>query len=105
MMRNCAGRIVSLFFALMIAGSLGAYADPLESTSPEPVLPDPSPDNGVNFPPASATRDVARPSAELSSDKSLGGHACSALNPCAAPTLALGDANVPGVAQTGMPKD
>jgi hypothetical protein len=96
---------VLLSLAFVVAGSLSALADPFESTSPEPVLPDPSPDNGVHFSPASATRDIARPSVELSSVKPVGGHACSALNPCAAPTLALGNANTPSVTQPVMPKN
>jgi hypothetical protein len=88
-MRKRAGVLLCIVLATA-GGIFGVAADPLESSSPEPVLPDPKPDNGVNFSPATATKDVAHPSVELSSAKPLGSHGCSALSPCAAPTPALG---------------
>jgi hypothetical protein len=91
-------RRILLCFVLVVAVS-SACADPLESSSPEPVLPDPKPDNGVHFAPNAATRDTARPSVELSSAGPLGARACSALNPFAALTPALGGSKPPPPSQ------
>jgi hypothetical protein len=75
-------------FAIFLALFMGtaAAADPLsDSSSPEPVLPDPVPGKAPHFPPQLATAGVALPAtgaARVSSTAPV----CGAANPCAAPT-------------------
>jgi hypothetical protein len=85
--RDHVWRTVLLLLAFGAAGACGAAADPLPSASPEPVLPDPAPNNKAYFPPASATAGSADPGHELNSLAPSGAHAsgCNALNPCALP--------------------
>ena len=88
-------RILLCLMLPMAGGICGAFADPFESSSPASVLPDPKPDNGVKSSPNAATKDIARPSVELSSAEPVGSHACGALSPCAAPAPVLGGSKTP----------
>jgi hypothetical protein len=71
-------------------GALVAKADPLPDPPPQ-VLPDPSPRESHNFPPALATAGTADPGRELTAVKATNLHdqSCTALNPCAAPPPSL----------------
>ena len=72
------------------SGALMAKADPLPDSPPQ-VLPDPSPKESHNFPPAQATSGTADPGRELAGVKAVSPHAqgCTTLNPCAAPPPSL----------------
>ena len=81
---------VIIFAATMLIGFSSALADPLdlESTSAEPILPDPLPYTGPAFPPASATAGAADPGPALETVREDNRN-CRALNPCAIPSPAL----------------
>ena len=79
-----------IFAAVVFAGLSPACADPLglDSTSAEPILPDPLPYTGPAFPAASATAGTADtgPALEVLREDN---RSCSALTPCAMPSPAL----------------
>ena len=90
-MRNST-QILGLFFfaATTCWRMLPAFADPgdiLESTSAEPILPDPQPYTGPDFSAASATEGSADPGPALES-LYTDNRGCSARNPCAMPSPA-----------------
>jgi hypothetical protein len=57
-------------------------ADSLPSTAADPILPDPVPGHGWNFPPATVTADQAYAGPPLATPR----QDCSPLNPCAVPS-------------------
>jgi hypothetical protein len=85
-----------LLTAMLWAGNgvLMAKADPLTDPSVQ-VLPDPSPKESRDFPPALATSGTADPSHELTAVKTINLQGCTALNPCAAPPPSLGAGPAP----------
>ena len=71
--------------ALVLAtNALAVQADPLPNPPPK-VLPDPSPEDSHDFPPAEATRGTADPGYSLSAVKATDLKDCTPLNPCAVP--------------------
>ena len=73
--------------ALVLAGGPGvARADPLQSTSPEPVLGDPSPRDSHDFAPALANGGTADVSHALGAAPMAAPAGCNAGNPCAVPS-------------------
>ena len=59
-------RLIFLALVLVQGGSFcAAHADPLPSSSPEPVLPDPPANYSHNFPASSAQGGIADPGSEL----------------------------------------
>ena len=77
------------------SGELMAKADPLTDPPPQ-VLPDPSPRQSHDFPPAQATSGTADPGRELAGVKATSPHdqGCNTLNPCAAPPPSLQGAQI-----------
>lgn len=66
-----------------------AKADPLTSTTPDGVLPDPAPDNGTSFSPGIATAGAADPGVTLQHAMAMDRKGCSPANPCAVVPPAL----------------
>ena len=91
-----AGMRAALLAAMLWAGNgaLAAKADPL--TDAAQALPDPSPKESPNFPPALATAGTADPGRELAAIRTnFRDPSCTALNPCAAPTPSLDGLTAP----------
>ena len=90
-MRNPTRILRFVLFAVTAFGrTLPVFADPadLQSTSAEPILPDPLPYTGPAFSAAAATAGTADPGPALESLR-VDNRNCSVLNPCAMPSPAL----------------
>jgi hypothetical protein len=75
-----------ILWAALGAGISSAWADPLPNPPPR-VLPDPSPRESRDFPPAMATSGTADPGRKLAAVRSTDPReeSCNTLNPCAVP--------------------
>lgn len=88
-MRNIRRWTVMIALAATAACVPAAWSDPLPSTSPDMVLPDPVPDKDLSFPPGIATAGTADPGMALDRVTAGGRKGCSPVNPCAVAPPAL----------------